>query len=154
MTDDEKSGMNRRAFLTRIGIGGACATGLITVGATTRYLYPAVMYEPAMKTKVGSPGEFSIGSSTFFPDSKFFVYKSSGGLYAISATCTHLGCIVSEEDDGFSCPCHGSVFTKNGNVVGGPAPRGLPWYEVTLSPEGQVVVDRGRPVPPGTKLVV
>jgi ubiquinol-cytochrome c reductase iron-sulfur subunit len=50
------------------------------------------------------------------------------------ANCTHLGCIPvgeSGEYDGWSCPCHGSVFDTAGRIRSGPAPTNLvlPPYE-------------------------
>ncbi len=44
-----------------------------------------------------------------------------------SPICTHLGCHYkwNPEDGRFECPCHGSVFTISGKVIGGPAPRPL-----------------------------
>ncbi len=154
MTDKKQSEMGRRSFLTRIGIAGVIASGLASIGATVRYLFPAVLYEPSMKVKVGLPSEFAEGTKTYIPESKVFLYKDSGGVHAISATCTHLGCVVAEEEEGFACPCHGSIFDRQGDIVAGPAPRGLPWFEVSLAPSGQLVVDRSRTVELGTKLTV
>jgi menaquinol-cytochrome c reductase iron-sulfur subunit len=44
-----------------------------------------------------------------------------------SPVCTHLGCYYKwdPETDHFECPCHGSVFSIDGKVLGGPAPRPL-----------------------------
>lgn len=39
--------------------------------------------------------------------------------------CTHLGCVPDRRQDGWFCPCHGSVFDNSGRVVKGPAPRNL-----------------------------
>ena len=51
----------------------------------------------------------------------------TGRLHAVSATCTHLGCIVSfdEADPAWECPCHGSRFAVDGTVLHGPANRPL-----------------------------
>jgi len=151
MTEQSSS---RRNFLTWLGLGGAAATVLASLGATMRYLMPAVFYEPSLRNKIGTPDEFAEGTSKLVRDAKVFVHNTPDGIFAISAVCTHLGCVVSQEDNGFSCPCHGSKFDQDGEVEAGPAPRALPWFEVTLSPEGQLVVDRSRAVERGTKLVV
>ena len=39
--------------------------------------------------------------------------------------CTHMGCIPSRNDEGWLCPCHGSVFDNSGRVLHGPAPKNL-----------------------------
>lgn len=51
----------------------------------------------------------------------------TGSLTVFSPICPHLGCHYTWNKDthDFECPCHGSVFTLKGTVVGGPAPRPL-----------------------------
>lgn len=46
-----------------------------------------------------------------------------GALHAVSATCTHLGCTVrwNGAERSWDCPCHGSRFDLDGNVLTGPA---------------------------------
>ena len=73
---------------------------------------------------------------------------------AISTTCTHLGCIVGISDTGFACPCHGSRFDQDGTVTGGPAPKPLPWFKLSLAPNGELEVDKSTEVAPGTYLNV
>jgi nitrite reductase/ring-hydroxylating ferredoxin subunit len=58
----------------------------------------------------------------------FLIKSDSGDVRALSSTCTHLGCRVSYDaaTKRLRCPCHGGVFTPDGQVVGGPPPRPLP----------------------------
>ncbi len=52
------------------------------------------------------------------------VYRDdSGAVHALSARCTHLGCIVhfNDAERAWECPCHGSRFAPDGTVIQGPA---------------------------------
>lgn len=48
---------------------------------------------------------------------------ANGSLHAVSASCTHMGCIVTwnNADQTWDCPCHGSIFSADGKVIHGPA---------------------------------
>ena len=55
------------------------------------------------------------------------VKHSESDVTVYSPICTHLGCryeFVAQADE-FRCPCHASVFSVDGKVLGGPAPRPL-----------------------------
>lgn len=56
-----------------------------------------------------------------------WVVKLAGGLRVYSPICPHLGCEYSwsDIDRDFVCPCHASIFSIDGRVLGGPAPRPL-----------------------------
>ncbi|MFI6512644.1 FAD-dependent oxidoreductase [Streptosporangium sp. NPDC050855] len=52
------------------------------------------------------------------------VYRDeTGTLHAVSAICTHMGCVVgfNEAERSWECPCHGSRFGVDGAVLQGPA---------------------------------
>jgi Rieske Fe-S protein len=68
-----------------------------------------------------------------------FLVKTDAGARALSSTCTHLGCRVSYDATTMRlrCPCHGGVFTPDGQVVGGPPPR--PLNELPTRVEGSRV---------------
>lgn len=55
---------------------------------------------------------------------------SSGGVFAISTTCTHAGCEVRKTKAKFECPCHGSQYDLAGQVIRGPAPAALTRFPV------------------------
>jgi len=39
--------------------------------------------------------------------------------------CTHLGCVPNHNENGWLCPCHGSVYDNSGRILEGPAPHNL-----------------------------
>jgi len=72
------------------------------------------------------------------PDTRVFVTRAPDGtLSAKSATCTHLGCLVSYNRvlGEFVCPCHGGRYNMKGEVIGGPPPR--PLEELPAKAEGR-----------------
>jgi menaquinol-cytochrome c reductase iron-sulfur subunit len=66
--------------------------------------------------------------------SAWVILNGDGTLTAFSPQCTHLGCAYHWErsQQHFSCPCHGSVFSKTGSVITGPALRPLDRYLVKI----------------------
>ena len=139
----------RRRFLFATGTASVAAGVLGFMGATVRFLFPNVLYEPPSRFPVGMPQDFPPASATFLPERRLFVFNTPQGFYAISSVCTHLGCSVRPgQGQGFTCPCHGSVFDGLGRVVSGPAPRSLAWFGLSLSARGELVVDEQRLVDP------
>lgn len=71
------------------------------------------------------PGE---GKTVRVKGERLAVYRDPrGGLHAVSSVCTHLGCIVkfNSAEKTWDCPCHGSRFGVDGDVLDGPAARPL-----------------------------
>jgi 3-phenylpropionate/trans-cinnamate dioxygenase ferredoxin subunit len=66
-----------------------------------------------------------------------------GTFYAIGNVCTHMACSLSNgrlKGEVVQCPCHGSMFNvKTGSVVGGPALKPEPKYNVKVE-NGQVMI--------------
>jgi Rieske Fe-S protein len=71
------------------------------------------------------PGTGAVGSSDKEAVAAFL--DESGLLHTVSATCTHLGCVVSfnTAERSWDCPCHGSRFDVDGRVLQGPAIKDL-----------------------------
>jgi cytochrome b6-f complex iron-sulfur subunit len=137
--------LTRRHFLELVGMGaiGATVLGSLVLGA--EYLSPNVVKEPPTRFKIGLPEYYPPGSVTVNKEQKVFIVRAKEGyFYALSAVCTHLGCIANwkAEDGIVACPCHGSKFDKEGNVIAGPAPRPLPRFAMSLDDQGTLVVDK------------
>ena len=137
----------RRDFLGMASIGSAAvALGVAGIGAA-RLPMPSVFPESNSRVKLGPVERFTATPLTAVPDQRLWIYADGEGLFAISAVCTHLGCLVSSNgEEGFFCPCHGSRFDSHGKVTGGPAPKALMYLELSLSPDGQLVVDKQKTV--------
>jgi len=142
----EGSILTRRYFLETIGGG---AIGIVAAGSavlTAQFLSPNVLREPPLKFRAGPTENFPPESVTLNKEQKVFIVRAKEGYFsAVSAVCTHLGCITNwkSEEEIIACPCHGSKFDKEGNVLEGPAPRPLPRFAMTLDEQGQLVVDKG-----------
>ena len=97
---------------------------------------------------------FTAGKIDIFEKNKMYPFNSGkfylsvfedGGMLAISIKCTHLGCIVQPNEDGFLCPCHASAFDKRGEVLSPPATRALDIFPISIE-KGEILVDVNNPV--------
>lgn len=141
----------RRSILTGVGIG-ACACAAAGAGLVTLdFLEPKVLFEPPTRFRAGSALDYPEGTVRFHREQRAYVIGTAGGVYAMSAVCTHLGCITRyvADEHGIACPCHGSRFDLEGNVVHGPAPRPLPWVDVQVDSDGTLLVDTALVAPRG-----
>jgi Rieske Fe-S protein len=68
--------------------------------------------------------------------------------------CTHAGCEVDVVGQELVCPCHGSTFGANGNVLGGPAPAALEHYAVSVDGSGSLTIHTGAVVDAAARLRV
>ena len=73
----------------------------------------------------------------------------TAGINALYQKCPHLGCRVPNctSSQWFECPCHGSQYNRVGEKKGGPAPRGMDRFGVTLLDDGSVIIDTSSPSP-------
>lgn len=129
-------------------MGGALLFGLVGM---LRLPKAAVLASPSKKFRVAMPENFPAGDAFIPAGRSVAIFRDAEGTYALSTVCTHLGCIVKPNPEGFECPCHGSRFAADGEVKKGPAPRPLPWLKVSVN-GGVVTVDEGATVPHGTKV--
>jgi len=142
MSETTESNQQRRTFLG-ILLGGCGAVLAATFSwPVFRFLAPQA---EGVKAKVKlAKKEVSVGGAHFFSFQgrpAVLLQPKAGDFVALSAVCTHLGCIVKWVDDKgeFLCPCHGGRFSSDGTVLGGPPPAPLESIPVVLESD-QVLV--------------
>lgn len=136
MPETSAPSAERRTFL---GIAlGAVTTVLaaIFVWPLVRFLSPVEKQGAAAQVRVARQ-EVAVGGAHFFSYQgrpAVVLQPQAGEFVALSAVCTHLGCIVKWVNDNqeFLCPCHGGRFSASGQVLGGPPPEALATYSVTV----------------------
>ena len=127
----------RRKFLG-LCLGGTAAAFVGATGwSVFRYLAPPQDATTAAKVTIPEQ-EVLPGEAKFFAfagSPAVVVRTENGTLLALSAVCTHLGCIVQWEKDqhNFLCPCHGGRFTPEGHVISGPPPQPLARLPVAVA---------------------
>jgi cytochrome b6-f complex iron-sulfur subunit len=156
-TPAAKAAMPRRSFLSWMTLAWTAFTAsmLAAATATTRFMFPNVLFEPPPTFKAGLPSEIQVGqvderykqkSAVWLVRTAFDQWGKASGIYALSTVCTHLGCTPNwlEAEQKFKCPCHGSGYYKTGVNFEGPTPRPLERYAISLADDGQILVDKSR----------
>jgi Rieske Fe-S protein len=95
----------------------------------------------AAGTTLGPAESVPVGGAAVFADQNVIVTQPTAGKYeGFSATCPHQGCAVTDvEGTTLVCPCHGSTFGLDGQLLQGPATRGLTPQNVTVT-GGQITL--------------
>ncbi len=148
MTDTNT--VTRRDFLTLAwGAAGALALSEMAL-AGLRFLAPrSVEGEFGGEFNLGPADQYPPGTVTPVEAGRFYLVRlQDGGFMAIYRRCTHLGCAVpfDQASGQFICPCHGSVFTLDGEVLNPPAPRPLDLFALRINEAGEIIVDTASPI--------
>jgi menaquinol-cytochrome c reductase iron-sulfur subunit len=159
----DASTLNRRKFLSGVSVAlgglGAILVGVPIIGF---FLSPLIQKRQQVWRSVGPVDSFKVGAtvSVSFENASPLPWagvtantaawlrrESEQSFIAFSVNCTHLGCPVRwlPDADLFLCPCHGGVYTSQGEVVAGPPPYPLPQYPVRVN-NGQVEIQTS-PIP-------
>ena len=96
---------------------------------------PAGQAAPKTEFDLGPADQYPLGSRTLLTDPPAVLLHTESGFSALSLVCTHLGCTVEQNADGFICPCHGSRFDADGNVTHRPADKPLHSLRVEITPQ-------------------
>jgi cytochrome b6-f complex iron-sulfur subunit len=168
--DLEELGVTRRQFFNRSILAGS-GLGLGAFGvAALAFLWPSAGGGFGGKVVVGSEADakdafdnkipfYNAAAKTYivaYPKAdlpkakKVTAYTApiiagmEAGYVALYQKCVHLGCRVPwcPSSQWFECPCHGSKYNRVGEKQGGPAPRGLDRFVLTVS-GGNITVDTG-----------
>ena len=143
-SEEEKTSASRRDFFNEVAGGALGVAGLGAAVVTLKYLSPNVLFEPPTAFRAGNPDLYPVNSVTYIQDQQVYIVRTVEGFCAVSAVCTHLGCITQWRPDTnmIACPCHGSKFKSDGSKIEGPAPRPLPHFGITLTADGELRVDK------------
>jgi len=145
---DDNTQVTRRSFFSWLSLGWlafvAATGGFFTM--MLRFFFPNVLFEPVQTFRAGYPEDYEAGQVDLRWKAKYatWIVRNDEGIYALSTTCTHLGCTPNwlAAEQKFKCPCHGSGFRKTGINFEGPAPRPLERFKIVLADDGQIVIDK------------
>jgi thiosulfate dehydrogenase [quinone] large subunit len=122
------------------GSGGTASRTGSTARKTSAAHTPKV---PSGAVRLGPADRLPPGQGATYSDPAdgspdLLIRQANGELTAMSAVCTHAGCIVGYQNGQVICPCHGATYdSRSGAVTGGPAPQGLARKRVVES-DGQI----------------
>ena len=134
------SSLNRRDFIKLAATSMLTGSGLLGLVGLLRFLGHATDPTPQTEFDLGLAENYALNSRTLVADGAALLIHVESGFYALSLTCTHLGCTVETAQDGFICPCHGSEFDAKGVVLRGPAQRPLRELRIETNKDGHLIV--------------
>ncbi len=149
--------ITRRTLLGRFWAAGGALVAAAGTWTTWDLLRPLPTTGFGGRIRALPEAALQEGVVVELPAARAFLTKIDGEVVALSEKCTHLGCRTPfcESSGRFECPCHGTVFSRGGDLLSGPAPRGLDRYAVELE-DGLVIIDTGNKIdgpPPGTLVI-
>ncbi len=114
--------------------------GLLGLGGLVRFFSHEPDSGPPTSFDLGPLADFPADLKTIYQDIPAVIYQSEEEFLAYSLRCTHLGCTLEEQGNGFSCPCHGSEFSSGGVVQKGPALDNLPILQIEINDKGNLIL--------------
>ncbi len=132
--------VTRRDFLHTLAQAVLAVSGLAALGGVLRFL--GYQSAPGLRTEfdLGPATDLPPGARRFVPEASAIVISTANGLTALSLICPHLGCTVNAAVAGFTCPCHGSQFDPQGQLVRGPAETSLRPLLVSIDEHGHLIL--------------
>ena len=144
----------RRGLLAFMGWSTIALVTLQAVVAFLFFFWPRKTSTFGSKVSAGNPADYKVGDVKYFVQGKFYLSRLQEGFIALYQKCPHVGCTVPwrpefthEKAPGqtglFRCPCHGSTYLPNGQIIFGPAPRPMDYMRIT-NEGGTLMVDTGK----------
>jgi cytochrome b6-f complex iron-sulfur subunit len=118
------------------GFGGKVDAGITLAGAQAYWdANKAPFYVPEARTYLQPYPTADVPRAKKVPEYAAVLAGMEQGIVALYQKCVHLGCRVPwcQTSQWFECPCHGSKYSRVGEKKGGPAPRGLDRFVVTIA---------------------
>ena len=170
--DPEVIGVSRRQFFNRATVTlMGTSIGTFTVAGFVAFLWPTAtggfgqvvsvgkledikedaransgfFYAPSARTWFTEYPAEALPKAEGVYDEAILAGMRDYGLVALYQKCPHLGCRVPScaSSRWFECPCHGSQYNQVGEKKGGPAPRGMDRFSISVDGAGNVDVDTG-----------
>ena len=118
------------------GFGGKVDAGISLAGAQAYWdANKAPYYVPEARTYLQPYPVADVPKAKKVPEYALVIPDMEQGIVALYQKCVHLGCRVPwcQTSQWFECPCHGSKYSRVGEKKGGPAPRGLDRFVITIA---------------------
>lgn len=139
--------ITRRQFIA--GLWAVASLALVAQAAAALYQFLRPIVQAGgfgSQVNAGNIKEFKVGTVSTVREMHGFVSRvDQKGALVMAWKCTHLGCTVPwvDAEKRFHCPCHGSIFDTQGQVIAGPAPRPLDLFPAQVV-NGELIVDTSR----------
>lgn len=134
--------LSRSDFLKLGANAMIAASSFLGLGAILRFLSHSTETPRRTEFDLGPASGYPPGSRTLLPDVPAVLLHTEAGFSALSLVCTHLGCTLEDQSDGFICPCHGSHFGADGATLRGPAVTPLATLQVEQNADGRLILYR------------